>query len=425
MFDLAKHPQTQQCRTPLKSKMEQSYQLHDDQPMMSSRSCDEFTYNWLHNVETRDSLITPRSNPQTNNLTEQYQYPVTLDTTASYLCNSIGQLQGSYEVDVADGVEIVNVFLVETQIGEQQHATVRWINRGRERFPDQYIFEDLTQFKLCSKDGVTEAVMVKGKNIEVSVEWIITDGFKWTWRRTGDLEFDMASVNSLDPSSRRCSVSSAVSSFSCSSMGWNNKPTVGDPGGIGFECIRPELSAENYAPLCKVTLMDREKYSPKVPRDIIPKSIDSGSKRAKFTFSDPFTSTIPPETKNARFPSCIVFQNENDYFKNIMKMCSENLSAMNWIMKWNDKEMGLKQSKENYQKLSHGRVWVTVRFYPETEDAAWRAAVNELKGVYQQTENESEVYLQSAPLGSNLKRRRLRSSMNLWIVELQNGPSHS
>jgi len=151
--------------------MEQSYQLHDDQQMMSSRSCDEFTYNWLNNVETSDSLITPRSNPQTNYRTEQYQYPVALDKISSYLCNSIGQLQGSYEVDVADGVETVNVFLVETQIGEQQYATVRWIHGGRKRFPDKYIFEDLTQFTLRSKDGVTEAVMVKGKNIQVSVEW--------------------------------------------------------------------------------------------------------------------------------------------------------------------------------------------------------------------------------------------------------------
>jgi len=127
---------------------------------------------------------------------------------------------------------------------------------------------------------------------------------------------------------------------------------MGDTGVIGLEYIRPELLAENQAPRRKVTLMDREKYSPKVPCDISPKSIDSGSKRAKLTFSDPFTTTIPPETKNARCPSCNVFQNENDYFENIMKMCSENLSAMNRIMKWNDKEMGLKQSKEDYQKLS-------------------------------------------------------------------------
>merc|ERR1719204_1347322 len=209
--------------------------------MMSSTSCDEFTYNWVRNTETSESLMTPRSSCQANNWTEQYQYQVALDTTSSYLCNCIGQLQGSYEVDVADAVEIVNVFLVETQIGEQQYATVRWIHGGRERFPDQYIFEDLTQFKLCSKDGVTEAVMVKGKNIEVSVEWIITDGFKWTWRRTGDLVFDMASVNSLDSSSRRCSVSSAVSSFSSSIMGWNNKPVMGDTGVMGLEYIYPEL----------------------------------------------------------------------------------------------------------------------------------------------------------------------------------------
>jgi len=322
--------------------------------------------------------------------------------------------------------------LVETQIGEQQHATVRWINRGRERFPDKYIFEDLTQFYLCSKDGVTEAVMVKGMNVKVSVEWIMTDGFKWKWRRSGDFVCDMGSVNSLDLNSRRGSYSSVVSSVGSSVFGWNNEPAMGDTDFIGLEHILPELLAKNDDLIRKVTLKDIEKYSSLVPCDTSPKSIESGFNRAKFTFSDPFTITIPSETValhnglNARCPSCNVFQNENDYIKDIMKMCSENPSVMNWIMKWSNKEMGSKQAKEDYQMLSHGRVWVTARLHPKTEDAAWQAAVNELKGAYQQTESGSEVYLQSTSPKSNQKRCRLRRShTNLWIIELQNGPNRS
>jgi len=203
----------QQYQNPSMFKMEQSYQVPNYQSTIHSISCDELTHNWLHNADTRDGLITRRYSSQTNNWTEENQTPVALDATTPYLCNFLGQLQGKYEVDATDGVEIINVFLVEAQMGQQQYATVRCINRSRERFPDKYIFEDFAQFNLRSKDGVLDAVMLKGMNMKFSVDWIMTDGSKWTWRRASDVVFDMVSVNSLaDPNSRRCTVSSVVSS---------------------------------------------------------------------------------------------------------------------------------------------------------------------------------------------------------------------
>jgi len=63
-----------------------------------------------------------------------------------------------------------------------------------------------------------------------------------------------------------------------------------------------------------------------------------------------------------------------------------------------------------------------VRLDPKTKDAAWEVAAKELKGAYQETDNESDNYVQAAPLQGNLKRYRLRrNSANLWIFELQNG----
>jgi len=40
----------------------------------------------------------------------------------AYRCNFVGQLQGSYEVEVAGRVDIVNVSLPELEKGEQQYA---------------------------------------------------------------------------------------------------------------------------------------------------------------------------------------------------------------------------------------------------------------------------------------------------------------
>jgi len=220
MLYRAEDLQLQQYQNPSVFKMDQSYQVHNYQSTIHPISCDEFTHNWLHNEEKRDGLTTPSCSSQTINWTGHHQNPAALDTTTSYLCKFLAQLQGKYEVDATDGVEIINVFLVEAQSGQQQYATVQWIQKSRERFPDKYIFEDFTQFYLRSKNGVTEAVMAKGMNMKASVDWIKTDGSKLTWRRVSDVEFDMVSVNSLaDPNSRRGYINSVVSSVGTSILG--------------------------------------------------------------------------------------------------------------------------------------------------------------------------------------------------------------
>jgi len=200
---------------------------------------------------------------------------------------------------------------------------------------------------------------------------------------------------------------------------------MGYNGAIGLEHIRPEPTSQNYAPTRKVTLDDVEKDLPKLPFDSTRNSDGCGVKRIKLSFSDPFTSTIPSESSfNFQCPSCNVVKNKRDYLEDQKKLCSENLSVKNCIMKWNDKEMRMEQTEEDYQKLSHGRVWVTARLDAKTKDSARRAAVNELKGAYQETEKESEIYVQPATLQKNIKRHRLRrNSMNLWVVEQQMGES--
>jgi len=341
-----------------------------------------------------------------------------------YLCNLLVQLQGTYEVDTPDGVEIINVVLVEVPIGEHQYATVQWIHGSRERFPDRYIFEDLTQFNLCSIDGAIEAVMVKGVSIMFSVEWILIDGSKWTWRRASDVVFDMVSINSLaDPNSRRGSISSVASSLDRSVIGWNNEPAIGYNGVFGLHHTFPDLPAENYAPTCTVSLNDIKKDFSNGHFDSSFKSVDCDAKTAELSFSDPIATTVPSESRsNFQCASCNVSKNEKDYLEDLKKLCSENPSVMNWIMKWKDEEMRMKLTNEEYQKLTHGRVWVTARLGPKTKDVAWEVAAKELKGAYQETENESEIYVQVAPLQGNLKRYRLRkNSVNLWVFELQNG----
>jgi len=81
-------------------------------------------------------------------------------------------------------------------------------------------------------------------------------------------------------------------------------------------------------------------------------------------------------------------------------------------------------SREDREKLSRGRVWVTARLLPKTKSNAWLGAINELKGAYQEIDSGSGIYIQSAPPGSNPKRYRMvRNSKNLWVIELNSGGS--
>jgi len=259
------------------------------------------------------------------------------------------------------------------------------------------------------------------------------DGSKTIWRRTNDVVFNMVSYNSLvDPNSRRSSTSSVCSFSSMNNMGWKPEPVLGKQSTVGIEHIRPELLVGNcIPPQYKVTFLGGEKDCfPQNPPDSSGDSVDCSLKKQKFTVDTPSTIVIPPEPSSscttliAQCPSCGVSKNDEELYHDIKKLCSDNPSILKQILKWGDKQLTMTLTKEDREKLSRGRVWVTARLFPKTRDNAWQGAINELKGAYQESESGSGIYIQPAPPSSNLKRHRLvRNSKNLWVIELNSGGS--
>jgi len=147
--------------------------------------------------------------------------------------------------------------------------------------------------------------MIMGMNMKFSVDRIMTDDSKWTWRRVSDVVSYMVSINSLvDLNSRRGSISSGVSLVGSSIFGWNIEPAMGFSGDIGLKHIRSEPPSQNYASTFKVTLDATEKYFSKLPFDSTQISDDCGVKKIKLTFSDPITTAIPSESSfNFQCPS--------------------------------------------------------------------------------------------------------------------------
>jgi len=430
MFYRNHHVQTQSCQKQFSKRPTSSYVMQNDRSVTAPVSCDQFTYNWLHNTQVRDGSMTPpvSCSSQTYNWFNQQQHQiipqVALDNTMPYRCNFVGQLQGSYEVEVAGRVDIVNVSLPELDKGEQQHAIARWIHKDRKAFPDKYIIEEYSNFKLCFKDGTEDAIMVKGMNMKVSVEWTMKNGSKMIWRRTSDVVFDIFSL--VDLNSRRGSISSvcSLSSLVSTNKGWKHEPVMGHHGNTG-EYIRSELHVDDKTPEYKITLLDGE--NPEERKGSSDDSVDCSLKKKKFTLASPVTIVIPPETtflctnSITQCPSCHVIRNENECFRDIVKLCDENPSIMKHMMQWK-KQTTTNLTKLDYDRLSRGRMWVTARLLPKTKDNAWQGAINELKGAYQESEIGSMIYIQAAPSHSNVRRHRLRrSSRNLWVIELQHG----
>jgi len=439
--------QMQHCPKPLPEISQPSWQMPNDRSIPPPVSCDPHTYNWLHNAQSRDGSMTPPVGCSSHLYNYVYQHqdqivsPVTLDYSMPYRCTFVGQLQGSYEVEVAGGVAIINVALQDECKGDQQHAIVRQVCKEKKTLPDKYIHEEFAQFILCSNDGSWEAVMIKGMNMRVSVEWTMRDGSKTIWRRTNDVVFNMVSYNSLvDPNSRRsstCSVTS-YSSMMSNTIGWIPEPPVDQPG-LGQ--IRPELLVGNSIPQepgrarhngCrvgarKVTLLGDEKEC--VPKDDTSgDSVDCSLKKQTFTVNTPSTISIPPEPSSncetivAQCSSGQVSKNDTELYHDIMKLCTDNPSILKQILKWGDKQMTMTLSREDREKLSRGRVWVTARLFPKTKSNAWQGAINELKGAYQESDSGSGIYIQPAQPRSNLKRYRIvRNSKNLWVIELNSG----
>jgi len=386
-------------------------------------SCSPQAYNWLH----QQQIISP--------LALDYQQ-------IAYSCRFVGQLQGSYEVEVPAGIDRIKVIVPTVPEGERQHAIVRQVCHDWEALPDQFIHEDGSRFNLCSTDGNIQGVMMKGMNMKYSIEWTMNDGTKTIWRRTGNVGFTLVSVDSLvPPSTRRGSISSVCSLSSIMSNSIGPPELENHHGALGL-CgydIRPELLRESSFPRYKEQRRDYIPHTPSVVSNNV-SEVDERPQRRLARSSNLATTKIPasqsPEPRKihvaavkavptpAPLPKKPKPKNEQEVFNEIKKLCIDNPALLKKVLKWGNIQTSVAElTREDLEKLSSGRVWVTASLeHPATEteeDVKWQDALDDLKGAYQEVQNEPNTFIQPAPQQSEPgKQHRLKKVVGgLWVID--------
>lgn len=419
------------------NNMPASYQTStSEQSITPPVTCSPQAYSWLH----QQRIISP----------------LALDYQTAYRCNFVGQLQGNYEVDVAAGVDRINVIISTVPEGEHSFAIVRQVCSDGEALPDQFIYEDMMRFNLCSTDNSRVGVMMKGMNMKYRVEWSMVDGSKTIWRRSGDVVFNLVSVDSLVPS-RRGSMSSVTSMSSLLSNGPEDKHHH-LPGLLE---IRPELLRDfprykdqrrdfisNPPSVISSTdeshLQQRRLHIPAAiqPRLHIPATIQPNLTTTTTSLSNlPVPAIqIPTNTAAAAGHSSPVTglttvvplspppvkekpKSEEEIFNSIKKLCRENPVLLKKVLKWgNNQSSATELTKEGLEKLSSGRLWVTASLgHPATEseeDVKWQDTLDDLKGAYQVATDDPNTYIQPLPQQSEPgKQHRLKKNeRDLWVI---------
>jgi len=341
------------------------------------------------------------------------------------------------------GIDRINVIVPRVPDGERPHAIVRQVCNDCEALPDQFIYEEISCFNLCSTDGHVEGVMVKGMNMKYHVEWTMNDGSKTIWKRNGKVVFNLVSVDSLvPPSSRRGSISSvcSLSSIMSNSVGPHELDTNhhGVLGLSGYN-IRPELRRNNSFPGYSDLRRDYISNPPSVVSSVVSEADERQQRRlvtssnlatTKIAASQPkpvksnikvepvATPPVPPTPANPKPKS------EHEIFNEIKKFCSESPTLLKKVLKWGNIQVSVAElTKEDLEKLARGRVWVTANLdHPATEteeDVKWQDALDDLKGAYQETPADSNIFIQPAPQQSEPgKQHRLKKvEGGLWVID--------
>jgi len=345
-------------------------------------------------------------------------------------------------VDVPGGIDRINVILPTVPEGERPHAIVRQVCHDWEALPDQFIHEEISRFNLCSTDGNIQGVMMKGMNMKYSIEWTMNDGTKTIWRRTGEVVFNLVSVDSLvAPSSRRGSISS-VCSFSSVMSNSVGPPELdsnqqGAVGLCGYN-IRPELLRDNSFP-CYSQDQRRDFVTnpPSVVSSVASEGDDTQQRRLARNSnlattkipssqaselpksSEKKKTAVPPPPASSKKP-----KSEQEVFNEIKKLCSNNPTLLKKVLTWgNIQTSAAELTRKDLEKLSSGRVWVTASLdHPSTEtgdDVKWQDSLDDLKGAYQEVPNEPNTFIQPAPQQSEPgKQHRLKKvEGDLWVID--------
>jgi len=295
--------------------------------------------------------------------------------------NSVWQLHGNFKIANSD----LNVTITHEKIELEGRAcnVVHRLRDDGETLPDEFLCEEDEQFTLCTTDGCCKATILKGSNVKDNVTWVSKDGGnKVIWERSNESSpLSSATSHKFTPG--------LDSSGSCS------LPSNSNITGSSDSCRSPSSNEMNCPPNAQ---------------SVRPNLFDA-NQRDNLTTSERIIALAMHQ----------ISPQDHALFELIKAQCNSNSWLKEKIVEWGISH-GSKSSKitrENAKKLSHGRLWITIRTTQsdDEDDESFHDTFDDLKGAYQQC--EPGVYKQPAPQGSErgAQHRLLRSTVGLWLIE--------
>jgi len=352
----------------------------------------------LNDYQSHTSTSLPqRAQLQGWNLSHQTIVPsLTLNDDMVYSCNFLGQLQGNYEIETPEGQDQVSVIVPTVSENEEQYAIVRRVCSDGEALPDQFIYQELNRFTLCSANGNVDAELRRGCNMKHTVKWENShSGCQIVWRRKGEVTFNLVSVDSLTSSRRNSLCSVATASTALSSV---NSPLI-DPNSMPMQ-IRPEL-LQHSASQSRSTLMSTP---------------SCGSYASNESFDPNLNNN---QDCSADFE---VDNQEHAMFELIKAHCVGNSSLLKKMVHWAMRNRAMRRvSSEDINNISEGRLWVTAHPVDYVEDAVIEERLQEsldnIKGAYMEV--RTGVYKQPEPQLNEpgVQHRLIKGLCGCWKIE--------
>merc|ERR1719233_2202228 len=324
------------------------------------------------------------NNKQTCNWNNIYDWhnvdvrqPVSRETPMSL--SSLKHFRGYWTTATLD--RRIQVIIPEPTDPDGKHyGVVRSICNDGEALPDQFLFEEYSQFTLCSTSGCVEATISKGVDVKHSAMWRLPNKVNMlVWIRATKTIF-MSAQNSTATNLQSCSEKENPR---------NSVSVTKSNGGETSDATKD--NDVNFLPT---------------------ETADSDQTKQIGVSSSPCRS-------NSLSKVCSI--QEKALFELIKAQCNSSSWLRDKVVEWGMSH-GSKSTtitRENAEKLSEGRLWVIVNCLLSEggDDGNFQDALAELKGAYQEWEDGE--YRQPEPSGSEegIQHRLLRVSGDLWLVQ--------
>jgi len=290
-----------------------------------------------------------------------------------YHSNCLGQLVGSYQIDVPNGDQLE--IKLATQ-GDWQGAIVQRLGSVGDQW---LIYDEDSRFTLCSLDDHVEAVMLKGRNTRHSLTWYRNDGTITLWRRIGNQSLAMNSQ-----ALRRISTEFSLPSVTENTAVFSTEVTSKEGS-----CSKPVLGQLN--------------------------------KDSEEVLCDSPTVSYPPENyANSLYNSRINQDFSFDLFDLLQEQCAKDPVVLEKFLCWGiARTPNRKVASKEIAELVSGRYWVNARLSEGVKEKCekYQEILNEIKGAYEEV--STGVFVQPAPIPNEpgIQHRLRRSNFGYWIIE--------